>query len=151
MAFYHTSQASVFEFSFLSPSPYFIVSPSSSCCCLCLNSHWSSPSASLSVRSSSALIRKLGLMAASSSSSPRRLVTSDYLRHVESMKKFPSGAGRIAHLNGMILGDSLASEENDLIFPSEEFTKQALISSPEQVNPLLLLLRPFLITLFFSS
>eukprot|EP00268_Persea_americana_P015779 TRINITY_DN1741_c0_g1_i4.p1 TRINITY_DN1741_c0_g1~~TRINITY_DN1741_c0_g1_i4.p1 ORF type:complete len:736 (-),score=141.89 TRINITY_DN1741_c0_g1_i4:396-2603(-) len=135
MDFCHASQAAVFESSFLSPNPYFVVSPSSSCCCLSLNSHWSSPSASLSVRSSSALIRKLGLMAESSlssSSSPRRLVTTDYLRHVESMKKFPSGAGRMAHLNAVILGDALASEENDLIFPSEEFTKQALISSPEQ-------------------
>lgn len=136
MAFYNTSQASVFDSSFLSPNPYFKVSPSSSCCCLCLNSHWSSPcsssSASLTVRSSSALIRKLGLMTASSSSSPRRLVTTDYLRHVESMKKFPSGAGRIKHLNAVILGDSLVSEENDLIVPSEEFTKQALVSSPEQ-------------------
>ncbi|XXG79639.1 hypothetical protein AAC387_Pa09g0668 [Persea americana] len=82
-----------------------------------------------------------------SSSSPR-LVTTNHLQHVKSMKKFPYGIGRIPHLNAMVLGNSLVSEENDLIFPSEEFTKQALVSSSEQVNPLLL--RLFLITLLFS-
>ncbi|CAL9058412.1 acetyl-coenzyme A synthetase, chloroplastic/glyoxysomal-like isoform X1 [Musa acuminata AAA Group] len=56
----------------------------------------------------------------------------DRLRHVESMAQLPSGAGRISHLNAVILGESLASEENDLVFPSHDFSRQALVSSPEQ-------------------
>lgn len=66
----------------------------------------------------------------------RSLVTSDHLRHVESMARLPSGAGKISHLNAIILGESLASEENDLVFPSPEFSAQALVSSPEQVRQL---------------
>ncbi|MQL81867.1 hypothetical protein Taro_014331 [Colocasia esculenta] len=62
----------------------------------------------------------------------RDLVTSGHLRHVESMAILPSGAGRISHLNAVVLGESLASEENDLVFPSPDFSAQALISSPEQ-------------------
>uniref|UniRef100_A0A1D1YZF8 Acetyl-coenzyme A synthetase n=1 Tax=Anthurium amnicola TaxID=1678845 RepID=A0A1D1YZF8_9ARAE len=44
----------------------------------------------------------------------------------------PSGAGRISHLNAVLLGKSPASEESDLVFPSPEFAGQALVSSPEQ-------------------
>ncbi|KAG6506537.1 hypothetical protein ZIOFF_031861 [Zingiber officinale] len=58
---------------------------------------------------------------------------SNCLRHVESMCLHPSGAGRISHLNAVILGKSLESEENDLVFPSQEFSSQALVSSPEQL------------------
>ncbi|KAL1820292.1 hypothetical protein ACET3Z_015161 [Daucus carota] len=54
------------------------------------------------------------------------------LRHVESMAAFPSGAGNIPHLNAVILGEALASEENDLIFPSRDFCSQALIPSPQK-------------------
>ncbi|CAA6668124.1 unnamed protein product [Spirodela intermedia] len=61
----------------------------------------------------------------------RDLVTSGHLRHVESMAQLPSGAGRISHLNAVVLGESLASEEHDLVFPSPEFSSQALLSSPE--------------------
>ncbi|WOL01800.1 hypothetical protein Cni_G10517 [Canna indica] len=65
--------------------------------------------------------------------SPKRsLASSDRLRHVDSMKLLPSGAGQISHLNAVILGESLASEENDLVFPSHDFSNQALVSSPEQ-------------------
>lgn len=141
MALSHIYQAPVFESPLFSPNPYFKVSSSS---CLSLNSHLSS--SYLSSRSSSAPIRKLGYMA--SSTSPRRLVTTNYLRHVESMKKLPSGAGRIAHLNAVILGESLVSEENDLICPSDEFTKQALVSSPEQVNLIRLF---FFFIIFFKE
>nr|XP_010942302.1 acetyl-coenzyme A synthetase, chloroplastic/glyoxysomal [Elaeis guineensis] len=75
----------------------------------------------------------MGTRSAAAGSSPRRsLVTSDHLRHVESMAQLPSGAGKISHLNAVILGESLASEENDLVFPSPEFSAQALVSSPEQ-------------------
>lgn len=49
------------------------------------------------------------------------------------MSVLPSGAGTISRLNAVILGESLASEEDDLVFPSPDFTKQALVSSPEQV------------------
>lgn len=55
------------------------------------------------------------------------------LRHVESMSHTPSGAGQIERLNAVILGDSLASEEDDLIIPSAEFSNSALLSSKEQV------------------
>ncbi|KAI3765716.1 hypothetical protein L2E82_15758 [Cichorium intybus] len=34
---------------------------------------------------------------------------------MESMKSLPSGAGKIPELNDVILGESLASEENDLL------------------------------------
>ncbi|KAL8134168.1 hypothetical protein AgCh_009288 [Apium graveolens] len=54
------------------------------------------------------------------------------LRHVESMATFPSGAGNISQLNAVILGDALASEEFDLIFPSHEFSTQALVPSPQK-------------------
>ncbi|XP_042435180.1 acetyl-coenzyme A synthetase, chloroplastic/glyoxysomal-like [Zingiber officinale] len=65
--------------------------------------------------------------------SPKRsLASSDRLRHVDSMAQLPSGGGRISHLNAVILGESLESEENDLVFPSHEFSSQALVSSPEQ-------------------
>ncbi|CAL9055255.1 unnamed protein product [Musa banksii] len=65
--------------------------------------------------------------------SPRRsFASSDHLRHVESMAQLPSGAGKISHLNAVILGETLASEENDLVFPSQDFSRQALVSSPEQ-------------------
>lgn len=62
------------------------------------------------------------------------VVSSNRLRHVESMALLPSGAGRISHLNAVILGEPLESEENDLVFPSQEFSSQTLISSPEQVR-----------------
>ncbi|KAJ8478718.1 hypothetical protein OPV22_022445 [Ensete ventricosum] len=65
-------------------------------------------------------------------SSRRSLASSVDLRHVESMAQLPSGAGRISHLNAVILGESLASEENDLVFPSHDFSRQALVSSPKQ-------------------
>ncbi|KAG6520690.1 hypothetical protein ZIOFF_017750 [Zingiber officinale] len=58
---------------------------------------------------------------------------SNRLRHVESMSLNPSGAGRISHLNVVILDESLESKENDLIFPSQEFSSQALVSPPKQV------------------
>ena len=73
------------------------------------------------------------LTASSSSSttvSPRKnLTTSNHMRHVESMAKLPSGAGKITRLNAVILGEALASEEDDLVFPSENFSRQAHVSS----------------------
>lgn len=60
--------------------------------------------------------------------------TNNYLRHVESMKLMPSGAGHISHLNAVILGDSLATEEDDFVLPSEDFASQANVQSPEQVS-----------------
>ncbi|GAU42268.1 hypothetical protein TSUD_327460 [Trifolium subterraneum] len=51
---------------------------------------------------------------------------------MESMKILPSGAGCIPHLNAVILGESLATEENDFVLPSEEFASQANVQSPEQ-------------------
>lgn len=60
--------------------------------------------------------------------------TSHHLRHVESLSTLPSGAGRISGLNAIILGESLASEENDLVFPSESFSSQAHIPNPQKVS-----------------
>ncbi|KAF9621553.1 hypothetical protein IFM89_022907 [Coptis chinensis] len=76
----------------------------------------------------------------SSSSSPSQLPilssskmsSTNYLRHVESMSTLPSGAGKISHVNAVILGESLASEEDHLVFPSNDFSSQALVSSPEK-------------------
>lgn len=59
--------------------------------------------------------------------------TNNYLRHLESMKILPSGAGRIPRLNAVILGESLATEENDFVVPSQDFANQANVKSPEQV------------------
>lgn len=86
----------------------------------------------------SPLVRMEDPFTASSSSSttvsPRKnLTTSNHLRHVESMAHLPSGAGRITKLNALILGEALASEEDDLVFPSEDFSSQAHVSSPEKV------------------
>ncbi|KAJ4974861.1 hypothetical protein NE237_008035 [Protea cynaroides] len=64
---------------------------------------------------------------------PRKIITtSDHLRHVDSMGTLPSGTGKISYLNAVILGDSLASEENDLVLPSPEFSSQALIPSSDK-------------------
>lgn len=63
-----------------------------------------------------------------------KLRTVNHLRHVESMATLPSGAGNIPHLNAVILGESLASEENDLIFPSDHFSSEALVPSPQKVS-----------------
>ncbi|CAN1244032.1 Acetyl-coenzyme A synthetase, chloroplastic/glyoxysomal, partial [Linum perenne] len=68
----------------------------------------------------------------SSSSNPPFKTTSNHLRHVESMKISPSGAGKIPRLNALILGESLASEEDDLVFPSDQFSREALVSSPDK-------------------
>lgn len=62
------------------------------------------------------------------------LRTNNFLRHVESMKVLPSGAGRISHLNAVILGESLATEEDDFVLPSEDFASQANVQNPEQVS-----------------
>ena len=67
------------------------------------------------------------------SSPHRNLKTSNNLRHVDSMRTLPSGAGNVLHLNAVVLGESLASEENDLVFPSEDFSRQAHVTSPDKV------------------
>ncbi|THU49714.1 hypothetical protein C4D60_Mb06t12460 [Musa balbisiana] len=48
----------------------------------------------------------------------------DRLRHV--------GSGGISRLNAVVLGEALAAEENNLVFPSHDFSRHAHISSPEQ-------------------
>ncbi|KAG9447374.1 hypothetical protein H6P81_013502 [Aristolochia fimbriata] len=60
------------------------------------------------------------------------LTVSDPLRHVDSMSLIPYGAGKIDHLNAVVLGEALASEDNDLVVPSEEFSRQALVPSIEK-------------------
>ncbi|GAA0150736.1 ligase [Lithospermum erythrorhizon] len=62
----------------------------------------------------------------------KSMTTSNHLRHVESLSILPSGAGKIPRLNAVILGEALASEEDDLVFPSQEFSQNALVSSPQK-------------------
>ncbi|XP_024962724.1 acetyl-coenzyme A synthetase, chloroplastic/glyoxysomal [Cynara cardunculus var. scolymus] len=62
----------------------------------------------------------------------KNLTTTNHLRHVESMATLPSGAGKISELNAVILGESLASEEDDLILPSPDFSQQAYVPSPQK-------------------
>ena len=89
----------------------------------CCGKYWQSRSDS---NSRSSGVRRMA------SSSP--IKTSHHrLRHVDSMTILPSGAGRISHLNAAILGESLASEENDLVLPNDQFSSQALVPSPEKV------------------
>ncbi|KAG0459676.1 hypothetical protein HPP92_022804 [Vanilla planifolia] len=75
----------------------------------------------------------MGVNAEGRSSPSRRVVAShDHLRHMDSMAQLPFGAGKISHHNAVILGEAPASEENDLVFPNAEFSKKALVSSPEK-------------------
>ncbi|XP_021721159.1 acetyl-coenzyme A synthetase, chloroplastic/glyoxysomal-like [Chenopodium quinoa] len=62
----------------------------------------------------------------------RKMTTENHLRHVQSLPVFPSGAGKIPRLNAVILGEALASEENDYVFPSQEFSRNAHVSSPSE-------------------
>ena len=74
------------------------------------------------------------------STSPKNLTTANHLRHVDSMASPPSGAGNISHLNAVILGEALASEEDDLVLPSDDFSRQALVPSPQKVSSHFLLI-----------
>ncbi|GFQ01131.1 acetyl-coenzyme a synthetase chloroplastic/glyoxysomal [Phtheirospermum japonicum] len=69
-------------------------------------------------------------MADKVSSTP--FTTVNHLRHVESMSILPSGAGKIPRLNAVILGEALASEEDDLVIPTQRFSAQAHVSSPQK-------------------
>ncbi|KAL6509127.1 Acetyl-coenzyme A synthetase, cytoplasmic [Orobanche gracilis] len=69
-------------------------------------------------------------MSDNGSSAP--LTTCNHLRHVDSMATLPSGAGRIPRLNALILGEALASEEDDLIIPNQDFSAQAHVPSPHK-------------------
>ncbi|XP_057982930.1 acetyl-coenzyme A synthetase, chloroplastic/glyoxysomal isoform X2 [Malania oleifera] len=94
----------------------------------CISLHQRSPNPSCSSTASSCVpnggaARILGSVSRSPSVMP------NHLRHVDSMTILPSGAGRISHLNAVILGEALASEENDLVVPSDEFSNQACIPS----------------------
>ncbi|KAK4483253.1 hypothetical protein RD792_010437 [Penstemon davidsonii] len=58
--------------------------------------------------------------------------TANLLRHVDSMATLPSGAGKISRLNAVILGESLASEEDDLVIPCPDFSSNAHVPSPDK-------------------
>ncbi|CAK9167703.1 unnamed protein product, partial [Ilex paraguariensis] len=71
--------------------------------------------------------------------SPRKNVTiSDHLWHVESVATLPSRASKIPRLHIVILGEALVFEEDDLVFPNDDFSCQALVFS--QCSMLLLFL-----------
>ncbi|THG02227.1 hypothetical protein TEA_004572 [Camellia sinensis var. sinensis] len=61
-----------------------------------------------------------------------RRIADQQLRHMDSIASMPSGAGKIPRLNAVILGEALASEDDDLVFPSDHFSTQALIPSPQK-------------------
>ena len=115
--------------------PIFAVTPSSS---LKRNTSSSSSSVSLLFKSSRSIITCSSISRRrnrrSDYSMANNLRTENYLRHVDSRRIMPSGAGHIPHLNAVILGESLASEEDDYVLPSKEFADQANVQSPEQVN-----------------
>ncbi|GLU06594.1 hypothetical protein SLE2022_236150 [Rubroshorea leprosula] len=83
-----------------------------------------------------------------SSSSPRSVVTaaavmasiggsnlitsSNHLRHVDFITNLPSGPRKISHLNAVVLGEASASEEADLVLPSQLFSSQALVPSHQK-------------------
>lgn len=71
----------------------------------------------------------------SSNNNSKKMKTESFLRHVESLASFPSGAGKISQLNAVILGEALSSEENDIVLPSDDFSRQALVPSPQKVAP----------------
>lgn len=65
----------------------------------------------------------------------KKMKTESFLRHVESLASFPSGAGKISRFSAVILGEALSSEENDIVLPSDDFSRQALVPSPQKVAP----------------
>lgn len=75
-----------------------------------------------------------GLLEMASNSPKKNITTTNHLRHVESMATLPSGAGKIPRLNAVILGEAIASEEDDLVLPNQDFSRQALIPSPQKVS-----------------
>lgn len=52
------------------------------------------------------------------------------LRHVSSLAAPPS---KVSRLNAVVLGDALASEEDDLVIPNPDFSAQAHVPSPGKV------------------
>ncbi|KAG8656086.1 hypothetical protein MANES_04G095800v8 [Manihot esculenta] len=57
--------------------------------------------------------------------------TTSHFSHVESISKL-SAAGKISGVNAVVLGEALASEEDELVFPNDEFSRQALVPSPKK-------------------
>lgn len=82
-----------------------------------------------------------------SSASRRRQLIMSVLSSVAARKK--------GHVKAVILGDSLASDDDDLILPSHDFSHQALVPSLDHVSfflsfyPLSLCFFFFLLLLFF--
>lgn len=72
---------------------------------------------------------RMGMGVAAGSFPKRSLVTSNHLWHLESMTQPLFDTGKILHLNAVFHGESLSFEENDHVFPSPEFSSQALTSS----------------------
>ncbi|MED6222724.1 Acetyl-coenzyme A synthetase, cytoplasmic [Stylosanthes scabra] len=64
--------------------------------------------------------------------SNNKIRTESYLRHIDSRRIMPNGCGNIPHLKAVILGEALATEEDDFVLPSKDFSDQANVNSPEQ-------------------
>ncbi|XP_042008105.1 acetyl-coenzyme A synthetase, chloroplastic/glyoxysomal-like [Salvia splendens] len=77
--------------------------------------------ASVNLRSSRPRFRAMADPLTNGAGSSRRL------RHVSSVAAPPS---KISRLNAVVLGDALASEEDDLVIPNPDFSAQAHVPSP---------------------
>ncbi|KHG28195.1 Acetate--CoA ligase ACS, chloroplastic/glyoxysomal -like protein [Gossypium arboreum] len=56
-----------------------------------------------------------------------------HFRHADSTASLPSSAvAKISHLKAVVLGDAPASEEDDVVLPSHEFSRQALVPSQQK-------------------
>lgn len=58
-----------------------------------------------------------------------------HFRHADSNASPPSSAvAKISHLKAVVLGDAPASEEDDVVLPSHDFSRQALVPSQQKVS-----------------
>lgn len=58
-----------------------------------------------------------------------------HFRHADSTASPPSSAvAKISHLKAVVLGDAPASEEDDVVLPSHDFSRQALVPSQQKVS-----------------
>ncbi|XP_052488426.1 acetyl-coenzyme A synthetase, chloroplastic/glyoxysomal isoform X1 [Gossypium raimondii] len=56
-----------------------------------------------------------------------------HFRHADSTASPPSSAvAKISHLKAVVLGDAPASEEDDVVLPSHDFSRQALVPSQQK-------------------
>ncbi|KAE8689529.1 Acetyl-coenzyme A synthetase [Hibiscus syriacus] len=66
--------------------------------------------------------------------SPNNLpTTTAHFRHVDAMAPHPSSAAaKLSHLKAVVLGEAPASGDDDVVVPSHEFSRQALVPSTQK-------------------